>query len=37
VSGNISSGKALDLLFFIEFDREINIDTATSAIVSSDL
>lgn len=37
VSGTISSARALDLLFFIEFDRSIDVDTATSAITSTDL
>jgi hypothetical protein len=37
VSGTVSSGKALDLLFFIEYDRSVTVDTATSAITSSDL
>jgi hypothetical protein len=37
VSGTISSTKALDLLFFIEYERSIEVDTATSAITSSDL
>lgn len=37
VSGTVSSAKALDLLFFIEYDRSVTVDTATSAITSSDL
>jgi hypothetical protein len=37
VSATIASAKALDLLFFIEYDRSVTVDTATSAITSSDL
>jgi hypothetical protein len=37
VSGVISSARALDLLVFIEYDRSVTVDTATSAITSTDL
>jgi hypothetical protein len=37
VSGIISSAKPLDLLFFIEYERGLTVDTATSAISSMDV